>query len=200
MVASQLRGPVTKLMNPVYTFLAKLGIHPNMITVIGLGMALIAGWAFALAEYWVAAIAIALSGIMDLLDGGVARVGGYASDEGAFLDSIADRLGESVILIGLVIGFDETRYQLLGLGILVTSYSISYLRARGEGLGIQLAGIGVMERAERMTALFLASILAAMFGSGVLVISLVVLFILVSITVVHRFVKVYGELKISSLS
>ena len=197
MVTSQLRGPFTKLMNPVYTFLAKLGIHPNTITIIGLGVAIVAGWAFASAEYLVAAVAIWLSGVLDVLDGGVARVGGYASDEGAFLDSVADRLGESAIYVGVVLGFSNPNHQFLGLGLLVVSYSVSYLRARGEGLGVTLAGIGIMERAERMTALFLAAVLAAIYGPQVLVWTIFVIFILVAITVVHRFVRVYDALKVS---
>jgi len=195
MVASQLRGPVTKLMNPLYSLLAKMGIHPNMITIVGLGMGIVAGWAFAYGEFLVAAIAIFLSGFLDLLDGGVARVGGYASDEGAFLDSFADRLGESAIYIGLVIGFTGRTNQLLALGIMIFSYSISYLRARGEGLGVSLAGIGIMERAERMTAIFFAAIFAHLFGQTILTWSLFVLFILVAMTVIHRFVKVYTELR-----
>lgn len=198
MVASQLRPIVSKLMNPVYTFLAKLGIHPNTITIIGLGFGVLAGWAFASGAYLVAAIAIALSGFMDLLDGGVARVSGYASSEGAFLDSISDRLGESAVYIGIVIGFDEMRYQLIGLGLLVFSYSISYLRARGEGLGVELAGIGVMERAERMTALFAAAFLAHFLGESVLITTLMVLLVLIMITVVHRFVRVYNTLRIET--
>jgi phosphatidylglycerophosphate synthase len=197
MVTSQLRGPFTKLMNPVYTFLAKLGIHPNTITIVGLGVAIVAGWAFASGEYLVAAVAIWLSGVLDVLDGGVARVGGYASDEGAFLDSVADRLGESAIYIGVVLGFTDLYHQLLGLGLLVVSYSVSYLRARGEGLGVSLVGIGVMERAERMTALFLAAVLAAIYGPEVLVWTIFVIFVLVAVTVVHRFVRVYEALKIS---
>lgn len=200
MVANQFRPVVSKLLNPVYARLAKWGIHPNMITMVGLAMGIIAGWAFASAAYLVAAIAIALSGILDVLDGGVARVGGYASGEGAFLDSIADRLGESAIFIGIVLGFSEISHQLLGLSLLVLSFSISYLRARGEGLGVDLAGIGVMERAERMTALFLAAIFAKFFGANVLVITLFVIFVLVAITAMHRFVRVYSELKVSTVA
>ncbi|MHA2099731.1 MAG: CDP-alcohol phosphatidyltransferase family protein [Candidatus Kariarchaeaceae archaeon] len=200
MVANQLRPIVSKLLNPVYEKLAKWGIQPNMITMIGLAMGIIAGWAFVSEEYIVAAIAIALSGIFDVLDGGVARVGGYASGEGAFLDSVADRFGESAIYIGIVLGFSKIEHQLLGLGLLVLSFSISYLRARGEGLGVELAGIGVMERAERMTALFLAAILAEFYGFNVLVITLFIIFILVAITAVHRFAKVYSQLKVISIS
>ncbi|MCE7735300.1 MAG: CDP-alcohol phosphatidyltransferase family protein [Candidatus Heimdallarchaeota archaeon] len=199
MVANQFRPIVSKLLNPVYEKLAKWGVHPNMITMIGLAMGILAGWAFVSEAYMVAFIAIALSGIFDVLDGGVARVGGYASGEGAFLDSVADRLGESAIYIGIVLGFTELSHQLLGLGLLVLSFSISYLRARGEGLGVELAGIGVMERAERMTALFIAALLAHFIGPSVFVITLFIILILVAITVVHRFVRVYSELKIATL-
>ena len=195
MVVSQLRGPVTKLMEPLYHFLNKIGLHPNMITILGMGTSLVAGWAFLTGEYIIASIMILASGILDVLDGGVARVGGYASNEGAFIDSFADRLGESAIYVGLVLGFSGILEQLLALTILVLSYSISYLRARGEGLGVSLDGIGVMERAERLGTLFTAGILAAIFGKTVFIISLAIILSLILITVIHRFIKVYIGLK-----
>ncbi len=199
MVLSQFRGPVTKLMEPVYIFINKLGIHPNTITIAGLGLGIIAGWAFASGEYMAAAISIALSGFLDMLDGGVARVGGYVSDEGAFLDSIADRLGESAIYVGVVLNFTNVYQQLIGLSLLVVSYSVSYLRARGEGLGVSLSGIGVMERSERMMAIFFAALLASIYGVKILVICLSIILIMVGITVVHRFIRVYEALKISAV-
>lgn len=200
MVMSQLRGPFTKLMKPLYETLAKIGISPNAVTMIGLGLSIVGGWAFASSEYLVAAIMIFLSGVADLLDGGIARVGGYASSEGAFLDSVADRLGESALYIGLVIGFTESAYQLLALGILVFSFSISYLRARAEGLGVTLAGIGIMERAERMGALMIAALLGHYISVEVFQYTLIATFVLILITAGHRFYKVYDQLKLVSLA
>ncbi|MCY3414860.1 MAG: CDP-alcohol phosphatidyltransferase family protein [Candidatus Heimdallarchaeota archaeon] len=201
MVASQFRGPFTKLMKPIYELFAKLGIHPNMITIIGLGISIFSGWAFAEGEYLIAAFGIFLSGFADVLDGGVARVGGYVSSEGAFLDSVADRLGESAIYMGLIIGFIDSKVnQVLGLSLLVLSFSISYLRARGEGLGIELAGIGIMERAERMGGLMLAALLAEWYGDQVFLVSIIVILGLVALTVVHRFFKVYDALRIQTLA
>jgi phosphatidylglycerophosphate synthase len=200
MVMSQFRGPFTKLMKPLYEALAKIGISPNAVTMFGLGLSIVGGWAFASGEYFVAAVMIFLSGVADLLDGGIARVGGYASSEGAFLDSVADRLGESALYIGLVIGFTEAAYQLLALGILVFSFSISYLRARAEGLGVTLAGIGLMERAERMGALMIAALLAHFISIEIFQYALITLFSLVLITAGHRFYKVYDQLKSVNLT
>ncbi|MDH5401309.1 MAG: CDP-alcohol phosphatidyltransferase family protein [Candidatus Heimdallarchaeota archaeon] len=198
MVASQFRAPVAKLLHPVYAFLVKLGVHPNMLTIIGLGLSIIAGWAIASKAYGVAAILIFVSGILDVLDGGVARVGGYASDGGAFLDSVADRIGESAIYVGLVLSFDEILYQLMASSILVLSYSVSYLRARGEGLGVSIAGIGVMERAERMSALFIACVFAVFFEQA-FIYTLFIILILIFITVIHRFFRVYDALKLNAI-
>ncbi len=196
---NQFRGPFTKIMKPLYELLAKIGVHPNMITILGLGFSILAGWAFASNEYMIAAIAILLSGFADVLDGGIARVGGYASSEGAFLDSVADRLGESAIYVGIVVSFSNL-HQYLGLGLLVFSFSISYLRARGEGLGIELAGIGIMERAERMFALFFAALFAVWFGPVVYIYTIWVILTLVTFTAIHRFVKVYDALKTQTLN
>ncbi|RMG36093.1 MAG: CDP-alcohol phosphatidyltransferase family protein [Methanobacteriota archaeon] len=195
MVLNQFRAPFTKLMKPLYAFLAKLGVTPNFITTIGLAFSIIGGWAFYAHDYGVAALAILLGGLMDTLDGGVARIRGMVSNHGAFLDSVADRIGEAAIYIGLVLGFTEVKNQLAAISLLAAAFSVSYLRARGEGLGVSLAGIGIMERAERMTFLFMAGFLGYLIGEVAVVVIVQVLLVLTAITALHRFVKVYSLLK-----
>lgn len=182
-------------MKPVYTFLAKVGVTPNFITMIGLAFSIIGGWAFYSHDYGVAALAILLGGLMDTLDGGVARVRGMVSNHGAFLDSVADRIGEAAIYTGLVLSFTDVRNQLASISLLAAAFSVSYLRARGEGLGVSLAGIGIMERAERMTFLFMAGFFGYFVGEFALVFIIQLLLVLTTITALHRFVKVYSLLK-----
>ncbi len=200
MVLNQLRPPITKLMRPFYEFLAKLGVNPNLVTMAGLGLSIVSGWAFYSHEYAVVAITIFLAGFMDMLDGGIARVSGKASLHGAFLDSVADRVGEAAIYLGVILGFSSVIDQFFAISLLAAAFSVSYLRARGEGLGVELAGVGIMERAERLGVLFLAAILGMIFGYPGVVITIQALVVLTVLTAIHRFYKVYIALKETSKS
>lgn len=195
MVLNQLRAPVTKLMQPIYAILVKFGIDPNYLTLMGLGFGIIAGWAFYAGQYWFALFGILLAGVFDMLDGGVARLRGYSTKEGAFLDSVTDRVAEIAMYTGLILGFTTQLDQLTGIFMLASAILVSYLRARGEGLGIQLAGIGLMERAERMGFLMLIAALGGLYGPLPILWGVRILMILTALTALHRFVKVYNALK-----
>ncbi len=199
MVLNQIRAPLTKLMRPIYVSLAKLGVTPNVITMIGLAFSIIGGWAFYTHDYGVAALAIMIGGFMDMLDGGVARVSGLASDHGAFLDSVIDRIGEAAIYTGLVLSFTNFVDQLVAISLLASAFSVSYLRARGEGLGVSLSGIGIMERAERMTVLFFAGFVGYFYSELAVVWIIRTLLALTLLTAAHRFIKVYMLLKSESI-
>ncbi len=195
MVLSQIKSTVSKVFNPFYTLLVKLGVDPNHLTILGLAFGILAGWAFAQHVYWVAFIALILTGFMDMLDGGVARAGGFSSDQGAFLDSVVDRIADVAIITGIILGFQSTFDQLMGILLLGSTFSISYVRARGEGLGVNLSGIGLMERAERMLFLFAGALVAALWGEVALAITVYTLLILTVITVIHRFFRAYRDLE-----
>ncbi len=137
-----------------------IGVTPNAITLVGFSICV--GSAVLVAFGWplFAGIAFAVGSILDLFDGALARLTGKASPFGALLDSVFDRLGEASLFVGLGI------YYLLGdlppaqlilsmlsvlLG-LVFSQGVSYLRARGEGLGAFTTS-GIMTRTERVIIL-----------------------------------------------
>ena len=70
---SQIREPLSKLVQPVIIFFAKMGIHPTIFTVIGLLLSITAGVFLALTNYLTGFILIWVGGAMDFIDGGVAR-------------------------------------------------------------------------------------------------------------------------------
>jgi archaetidylinositol phosphate synthase len=89
-----------------------------------------------------------ISGFFDIVDGSVARVTKQTSKKGAFLDSSFDKISEVVIFAGIALGgLADPFWCLAALGI---SILVSYTRARAESLGVELKGIGIGERAERM--------------------------------------------------
>lgn len=137
-----------------------LGLTPNIITLLGFTVCVAGAVLAALGWPLYGGIVFLLGGILDLFDGALARLTGKASPFGALLDSVFDRLGEAALFVGLGV------YYLLGelpsgqlvlsmlavlLG-LVFSQGVSYLRARGEGLGA-FTRSGIMTRTERVIIL-----------------------------------------------
>jgi archaetidylinositol phosphate synthase len=96
-------------------------------------------------------VLLLISGFFDIVDGSVARVTKQASKKGAFLDSTFDKISEVVIFGGIAFGgLASPFWCLIALGL---SLLVSYTRARAESLGVELKGIGIGERAERMLIL-----------------------------------------------
>ena len=138
-----------------------------------------------------ALILFSLSSLFDALDGAVARALNKVSNRGAFLDSFSDRVNEILILTGVLLsGIAEDIWCFL---FLVTSLFISYCRARGESLGINVSGVGVMERAER--ALFIAvGLILWLINENLLNYVLILGFLLNTITVFQRFIYLISKL------
>jgi CDP-diacylglycerol--glycerol-3-phosphate 3-phosphatidyltransferase len=101
---------------------------------------------------------VIFSGVADMLDGRIARARQLASARGAFMDSALDRFGETFSLAGVVV-YLSGRPLAVTAGALALGGSmlVSYVRARGEALGITYHG-GLMQRAERLVLLALAAL------------------------------------------
>ena len=105
-------------------------------------------------------VAFLVGSILDLMDGALARLTGRETPFGALLDSVFDRLGEAALFVGLGIyalradHSDEYRAFFITalLLALIFSQGVSYLRARGEGLGV-FTRAGLMTRTERVILL-----------------------------------------------
>lgn len=151
---------------PIARALSAVGISPNMLTLAGL---LVAGAsAYLVSEGWllVGGIVLLASGPFDMLDGAVARFRGTVSRFGALLDSTADRVAEAGLLLGLAIYLyreDDLTGVALAFGALAGSMTVSYLRARGEGLGVSSRS-GIMTRPERVVTLGVGLMVAQWWG------------------------------------
>ena len=137
---------------PMVSLLVMAGVGPTAVTglsailSIASGVALGAGW-FGLGG-WL----YLLSGVCDFLDGRIARVSGRATARGAALDSILDRYGEAAVLTGLAYYFRGSWVLLIAVVTLAGSLLVSYVRARGEGLGVQFPNVGLMQRPRARSA------------------------------------------------
>ncbi len=170
------QGLIYKLINPFISILLKLGITPNMITFLGLLINIVAAIIFIYgAEHstrenhnyiaWGCAV-ILFGGVMDMVDGRLARVGGLSSDYGALYDSVIDRYSEMFMFLGICYYLISLDYFLSSLGAFIAmigSIMVSYTRARAEGLGVN-ASVGLMQRPERILLIGIAGILTGLFS------------------------------------
>jgi len=182
----RLRKIIARCIDSIASIAVKLKLTPGFICLLGLLFALASGlilYLYGLRLCFYASLLILLSGFMDVLDGAVARLTNRVSRFGAFLDSTVDRVSESVMLGGIILGgLCDT---LIGFVALVASFLTSYMRARAESIGINLAGVGIGERAERIIILGFLTML------GYPNLAVTVIAILSTITSTHRFLYVY---------
>jgi archaetidylinositol phosphate synthase len=170
--------------------LSRLGIKPMAVTALAFITALVSAACYYLgavtpASYFLAVIFLALSGFFDAVDGAVARRLKMTSNLGAFLDSVFDKLGEAAIYVAIIASGAVSAFW--GALALTSSLMVSYVRHRAEPLGVNLKGVGFMERAERIILLIIASIITP-FIKQALEISMILIAVLAMITVAWRMI------------
>jgi len=200
---SKLREAVGKALEGHARLAYKLGLRPNHITVLGLLSALLASlafWAWGRCPYApiLAPLFVLLSGYSDVLDGLVARLYGLQSRAGAMLDSVLDRYADVAIMIGIWAGgLCEPLTALLAIS---GSLLVSYTRARAQGLGVELGGFGLAERAERLLIIIIASVLTALIWPSALDYAMLILVFLTHLTAAQRMAYAFHVLRTSEAS
>ncbi len=143
------------LLDPIGAFFNRLGLTPNMMTVLGLFGNAVGALFLLRGEMLVGGLIVLAMGPVDALDGTMARLRGEPTDFGAFVDSVTDRYSELVILGGLLL-----YYAMQGnfVGVVAAylaaagSVLVSYTRARAQSLGKETK-IGILTRLERYLVL-----------------------------------------------
>ena len=188
MLDGRLRACVNQGLAPLGRGLRGLGVSPNVLTASGLIISAITASLIANGDLRWGVLGISLSGLVDLLDGSVARTGGTASPRGSFFDSVADRVSDGLVLGGVAwyLGGVSAHAPMLAFGAMALSMLISYERAKAEALGFNAQG-GLMERAERMILLGFALFF------NLLIPALWIMIVLTAITAIQRFVKVWRQ-------
>jgi CDP-diacylglycerol--glycerol-3-phosphate 3-phosphatidyltransferase len=165
------RQRVRGIATPVATFLGRLGLTPNALTVIGFLGTCVAAWAAASQLWLLAGVLVLVFGIFDLFDGTLARATGKVSRFGAFLDSTLDRAGEAIVYVGVAAGTTLIGYPegaILAAAAMAASFMVSYTRAKSESLGFTpgtgMANIGLAPREVRIAILSLGLILMGIEG------------------------------------
>ncbi len=189
------------LLNPVVAGLIRRRVHPNLISTAGFLVTLAGAIIIFQRHLFWGIVVFLLGGMMDILDGRVARETGLASKFGSFYDSTLDRVSEIVVYFALYAYFRPMdNFWWVGyvvIAAMVGSLMVSYTRARAEALGVDCK-VGVMQRPERIVALGLGGLLvpvAAAIGPGwkyaPLLLALGLIAVLANFTAIERIYSVY---------
>jgi CDP-diacylglycerol--glycerol-3-phosphate 3-phosphatidyltransferase len=182
---------------PLTNWLIRARVTPNAITTVAALVVVVSAIAFGIGWVRLGGGLLLLSGVMDTLDGDVARAAGQATKFGAFYDSTLDRLGDGVTFIGIatfLLTTTDIRFPVVGAVLcmvaVLASLLVSYARARAEGLGLECR-VGVVQRAERILLIGIPSLVVGA-GPGALVLQTIVALLALGsiITVVQRFLYV----------
>ncbi len=170
MLSELVRSHTEKLIYAMARLLARARISPNMLTMMGFLGALGIACLIAMGRHKLSAVLILLVGILDVLDGALARIRGMVTLFGGFLDSTLDRFAEIALYLGLLYFYiyqQPTSRHVIFLIFLsiIGSLMVSYARARAEGLGIECK-VGLLTRFERIiilaVGLFLRQVIIAL--------------------------------------
>ena len=174
---------------PVARFMERVGLTPNLVTLIGLLIAVGGAGLVAVGQWWAGGAVVLFGGVFDMFDGALARMTGRASKFGALLDSVVDRVSEAVALFGVLAFYlisDNDIGAALAYAAIIGSLMVSYMRARSEGLGIECK-VGVMTRPERVAAIGFG-LIAAHWIPVVMPVVLGTIGALTAFTAVHRLI------------
>ena len=140
---------------PVISFLSKIKVSPNFLTVSGLVFSLLSVPLLATGNFFIGGISVLLGAACDALDGHLARKSKKVTPFGALLDSTLDRLADFFPLMGLALYFADEGKLWLSVVLLNIAFwfSVSYVKARMEGLGVKEKIGGLFERPERLAVL-----------------------------------------------
>ena len=170
--------------------LVRRGVSADQVTIAGVLFAVATAVLIGRGLLYAGVALLIVGGLMDTLDGLVAKISGATSARGAFFDSVADRVSDAFILGGVtwyLLDRADPRAAILPVAILGVSSVVSYTRAKAESLGFNASG-GLMERAERLILLG-----AALFFHVVMVPLLIALLALTCGTAVGRFARVWRQ-------
>ena len=144
--------PPAAAIDPIVRVLVAIRATPAMLTTAGLIGNVFAAALIARGDIFVGGIVVLLASALDMFDGALARATGTASRFGAMFDSVLDRFSEAVVLFGIAwygLKVGDPEQALLAFAAVVGSLMVSYVRARAEGLNLQLRD-GIFTRSERV--------------------------------------------------
>jgi phosphatidylglycerophosphate synthase len=175
-----------------------------MITAFGAILATLTPFLMANGEYVLFGVVVFFVGLMDGVDGAIARITKKVTKWGGFLDSLLDRYGDSIIFISYL--FNPVTAPLGGIEILsiqvriwvcigvAGSLMVSYTRAKSEATGVKESDLGIAARSERLLILSVTGIIGPL-NEYIVIYGLIITAILANVTALQRIVHSYRILK-----
>lgn len=149
------RKPAAVVIEPVAKTLLRVGLTPNVVTIVGAVITVLVAVVLIPLDYLVwAAVFSGLFAAFDLVDGTMARLRGGGTAFGATLDATCDRITDGALFAAItfwLVYVDNAHPATVAVSlvVVVTSQVISYVKARGEAGGLRMVG-GLIERPERL--------------------------------------------------
>ncbi|MCP2166607.1 phosphatidylinositol phosphate synthase [Goodfellowiella coeruleoviolacea] len=193
------RASVSRVTDPIGTWLVRRGLSPNAMTVVGtVGTVLSAVWFFPRDQLFAGSVAVTVFVLFDLLDGAMARARGSGTPFGAVLDASCDRIADGALFAALtwwaLAVAQDRSLAAASLVCLVAAQVISYVKARAEASGLAADG-GLVERAERFIIALVGTGLEGLSVPHAATVALWLLAALSVITVGQRLVAVWRAAK-----
>lgn len=175
MTLDRFRPLAARVLNPFVDLSIRVGLTPNAVSVVAIGLAGSAGLVFALAGdepllYLVGTLLVILNGWFDMLDGAIARRLDTASSAGDLIDHVLDRYADIAVLVGLAAGIE--RYG-IGLAAVTGVLMTSYLGTQAQAVGLDRVYGGLVGRADRLVLIGVAGALAAFVHGRVYTLSVI---------------------------
>lgn len=194
---SRLRWVFNKASGRLVNYFVKSEVNPFHLTMVGFVLTVMASFFYiqvsVIKEYLIfAAVSLITAGLFDALDGEVARKSGRASTLGSFTDSFFDRIEDG--LVALAIAYSNIVEPLFALIYVITSSLTSYLRAKGEAIGLKMEGIGIAERGDRIMMITVGTVIEY-FLANILNLTMLILIVVGIATIAQRTAHIYKNVK-----
>ncbi len=168
-----LKSRDTKWARSIAAWLARAGIRPNVISVLGTFFAAGSGLSFWFTGHaeqnwqWSALLVLAICGMQfrllcNLFDGMVAIEGGFKTKAGEIFNELPDRFSDAFIFIGAAYSMPAFCWTSeLGWSAAVLAVTTAYVRALGAAMGAGQQFIGPMAKQQRMAVMTAACVVGA---------------------------------------
>jgi phosphatidylglycerophosphate synthase len=201
---SRLKVIFRPVVNSIAVLLARLRLTPNMVTALGVLLATITPFLMGSREYILFGLTVFLVGLLDGVDGAVARITREPTKWGGFLDSTLDRYGDCIILLAYLfspatapLGQTEVlslQFRMWVCMAIIGFLMVSYTRAKSEAMGLKECDIGIAARSERLLILSATGVLGVI-NEYITIYGLILTTILAHITALQRITHAYTTLK-----
>lgn len=200
MTLEQLRPYVSFALNPLINSIKNLNISPNILSITALVFAILASLSFYFGHRTLLLLAgflVAISGILDVMDGTLARTTGRSNSRGDLLDHMIDRYGDLFILAGIFFG----PYAPWNWGVvaLIGTSLTSHLGTQARVFGLPRNRGGILSRADRITAITVATFANYFFPFKIwdyyiLGWTMIGIAIIANLTAIQRFFQIWDRL------